>query len=149
MSKKDLLLLTEFRRNSRETLTRISRKTKVPVSTIYDKLKFYEGNLIRKHTTLIDFTKLGFNTKAKVCIKVERELRDELKNFLIKNHNVNSVYKINNGFDFLVEVITRQIKDLEDFIELLEQKFPVKDHKVYYVIDDIKREGFLSNPELI
>ena len=56
--KKDLLLMTHFRRNSRENLTQISRLTNIPVSTIFDKLREYEKGLIQRHTTLIDFRRI-------------------------------------------------------------------------------------------
>jgi DNA-binding Lrp family transcriptional regulator len=127
----------------------MSRKTRIPVSTLYDKIKVHENELITKHTTLIEFGKLGFNTRAKIIIKVRKQDREELKNYLIKNPCLNSVYKINNGFDFLIEAIFRNIKEMEDFMEEMEEKFTIKSKQVFYIVDDLKREGFLSNPENI
>ena len=63
--------MSYLRMNARETLTKISRKTKVPVSTVYQRIKNKEVNLILKHTSLIDFRKLGFMTKAQVLINPE------------------------------------------------------------------------------
>ncbi|HIJ01446.1 TPA: hypothetical protein HA363_02255, partial [Candidatus Woesearchaeota archaeon] len=60
-TKKDVLLMSFFRNNARENLTRISRITRIPVSTIFDKLRDYEKELVKKHTTLLDFRKLGFD----------------------------------------------------------------------------------------
>ena len=145
MNQKDILLISNLRNNARETLTRISKRTNIPISTIYDKLKSYERNLIRKHTSLLDFNKLGFNARANIMIKVERSVRDEIKDYLIKHQNVNSVYKINNGFDFLVEGIFKHMKDLEDFMENLEDKFEIKNKQIHYIIEDIKRESFMSD----
>jgi len=70
---RERLLLSHFRRNARESLTTISRETRVPVSTIFDKLKHYERQFIRKHTTLVDFSKLGYMTRANVMLKVAVE----------------------------------------------------------------------------
>jgi len=145
LNQKDILLISNLRNNARETLTRISKRTNIPISTIYDKLKSYERNLIRKHTSLLDFNKLGFNARANIMIKVERSVRDEIKDYLIKHQNVNSVYKINNGFDFLVEGIFKHMKDLEDFMENLEDKFEIKNKQIHYIIEDIKRESFMSD----
>ena len=127
----------------------MSNKINIPISTIYDKLKLYEGGLIKKHTALIDFSKLGFNTRANIVLKVDREKRELLKEFLVKNNNVNSLYKINNGFDFMIEGVFKNLKELEDFFEALEIKFKVKTKQVYYIIDDIKRESFLSDPDAL
>jgi len=149
INKKDLIVISYLRQNARETLTRLSKKTHIPVSTIYDKLKLHEHDVITKYTSLLDFSKLGFNTRANVMLKVKIDKRDEVKDYLIKNQNVNSVCKINNGFDFMVDVIFKHIKDMEDFIECIEQRFDIKDKEVYYVIDDIKRECFMNDPAVL
>lgn len=149
ISQKDLVLVAHLRKNSRETLTTMSRLTKIPVSTLYDKLKQHERNIIQKHTALVDFSKLGFNTKVQILIKVDREKREEVKNFLLKEFNVNSVYKINSGYDFMIEGIFKHVKDMEDFIEKLDERFKLIEKQVYYVIEDIKREGFMADPQLV
>ena len=143
-TKKDLLLISYFRNNARENLTRISRMTTIPVSTIFDKLKEYEKDLVRKHTTLIDFRKIGFDIKVNVMYKVARDARETFKEFLMKNDNVNSVFKINNGYDYLVEAIFRDLNDYQRFNELLE-KFPIEDRQEMFILEDLKREGFLTN----
>ena len=147
MKRQDLMVLASLRQNARLSLTKMSRATKVPVSTIYDKLKQYERDLIRKHTTLIDFTKLGYNTRANLLIKVDRDQRDKVQDYLKSHKNVNSIYKINNGYDYMVELVFVHIKDMEDFMESLDSQFKILDQETYYIIDDIKREEFMSNPK--
>lgn len=144
MIKKELLLIPHLRRNSRETLTRLSKKTGIPISTIFDQLK--KTDIIAKHTCLLNFNNLGFNTRANIMLKVNRGERELIKDYLAKNNNINTVYKTNNGFDFMIEVIFKHIKDLEDFMEILEEKFSIKSKQVFYIIEDIKREGFMTDP---
>ncbi len=149
ISTKDLMILANLRKNSRESLTRLSRKTRIPVSTLYDKLKSYSNGIITKHTAIIDFTKLGFHTRANILVKISREQREGAKAFLVNNHNVNSVYKISNGYDYLIEAVFRNVKDIEDFLEQFETKFQIEEKQVYYVIEDIKKEAFMENDELV
>ncbi|KHO46479.1 MAG: AsnC family transcriptional regulator [archaeon GW2011_AR3] len=149
MEKRDALILSHLRNDARETLTRMSRKTSIPVSTIYDRLKAQESSIIKRYTALLDFNELGYNARCKVILKIAREKKEALEKFLISHISVNSLYKINNGFDFLVEGIFKSIKESEDFLEALEIKFGVKTKQVYYIIDDIKRESFMSDPELL
>ena len=120
MNKKDLKIISHLRQNARMPLTKMSKKTQIPVSTIFDRLKLNEDNLIIKHTSLLDFSKLGYNTRANIMLTVDREDKEALKEFLINNQSVNSVYKVNNGFDFMVEGIFKQIKDMEEFMESVE-----------------------------
>jgi len=147
LKKKDLIIMSYLRQNSRQRLTSMSRKTQMPVSTIYDRIKSYEGGLIKKHTCLLDFSKLGFSTRATIMLKVNRESRDTVGEFLSHHQSINTVYKVNNGFDFMLEALFKQIKDLEDFMEMIESKFKIDDSKTYFIIDEIKRESFLSNPD--
>jgi len=149
MKNKDILLLSNLRANARETLTKISKNTKIPVSTIFDRLRMHEKGLIHKHTTLVDFSRIGFSTRATITLRTQKKYREELKQFLMKHQNINSIYKINNGFDFLIEAIFRNIKDMEDFMEELDEHFKIKAKQIYYIVEDLKREDFLANPHYI
>lgn len=142
-TRKDILLMTYFRRNARENLTQISRWTSIPVSTIFDKLREFERGLIQRHTTLIDFRKLGFDIRIDILFKVAKESREEFKEFLINNENVNSIYRINSGYDYLVEGIFRDMSDLQRFMELLE-RFKIEAKQELFILEDIKRESFLT-----
>lgn len=143
-TKKDIILMTFLRKNSRENLTKISRLTAIPVSTIFDKVKEFEKELISKHTSLIDFKKIGFDIKVNMLFRVARNSRDEFKEFLIKNENINSVFKVNNGFDFLVEAIFRNMNDMQRFNESTE-RFNIEAKQEMFILEDIKREEFLSD----
>ena len=143
-SRKDLLLMTYFRNNARENLTKISRLTSIPVSTIFDKLREYEKTLIKKHTTLVDFKKLGFDIRMNILFKISKESKDQFKEFIMKNENINSVYKINNGYDYMVEAIFKDMNDLQNFTELME-KFNIELKQELFILEDLKREDFLSD----
>jgi DNA-binding Lrp family transcriptional regulator len=142
MNQKDMQILKYLRQNSRIKLTSISKKTKIPISTIFDKIK--QNEYIVKYTSIIDFSKLGYYTRANIIIKVDREDKDRFKEYLIKNENINSVFKINNGFDFMFEAIFKQITDLETFYENLEKRFKIIDSKSFFLIEDLKREDFMT-----
>jgi DNA-binding Lrp family transcriptional regulator len=139
----DLKLIAYLRKNARQTLTEISKKTRIPISTLYDKLRLHEKSIILKHTTLLDFARLGFNCRANILLKAEREERDKLGGYLKAHPAINNLYKINNGFDFLAEGVFANVKELEDFIDVLEKNFPINEKKTHYVIEDMKREEFM------
>ena len=126
------------------SLTEMSKKTRIPVSTIYDRLKLYKDNILKKYTSLIDFSKLGYNTKARVLLKVHKKDKEALKMQLIRCKNVNSIHKVNNGYDFMVEIVFKNVKELENYIDWLEEKFEIKKAQTYYIVDDLKVEGFLE-----
>ena len=142
--KKDLLVLTELRKDSRQRLTEISRQTRIPVSTLFDRVKTYKGGLVTKFTALLNFALFGFNTRATIILKVNKPSRERIKRFLWHHPRVNSLYKINNGYDYMIEGLFYNVKELEYFLEELETRFDVLRNEVYYIIEDIKRESFLG-----
>lgn len=148
LSQKELLILACFRKNARRNLTKVSREIHIPVSTIFDKLKRYEGSLIRKYTSLLNFTELGFDVRVNLIIRADRGNKKELGEYLVKNESVNSVFRINNGYDFLIEAIFRNMKEFQGFSERLEE-FKIKGKETFYILDDLKREAFLSEPDLV
>jgi len=149
MNKKDIAILSHLRKDARETLTKMSRMTTIPVSTIYDRMKAQENETIKGYTALLDFSRLGFNARCKIIIKVNRDKRDDVEKYLLSHQSINTLYKINNGFDFMMECIFRDMKGSEEFLENLDMKFGVKTKQVYYIIDDIKREAFMADPVLV
>lgn len=148
LTKKDFTVLSHFRQDARCRLTALSRRTGIPVSTLFDKMTNYQGNVVYKTISLLNFSALGFGTRANVLLRGGKD-REELKNHLVNHPLVNSLYKVNNGFDFLAECVFRSMKDLEAFVDHLRNTFDVRSNEVYYVVDDLKREGFLADPSLV
>jgi DNA-binding Lrp family transcriptional regulator len=143
--KKELTIMAHLRENARQKLTEISRKTGIPISTIYDKLQ-RKNSVILRHTSLINFEKLGYNTRASIVIKAAPKDRVALRTFMMKDHRINSLFRINNGYDFLAEGIFTSIKDAEDYFDTLEKKFSIEKRDAYFIVGDVKREAFMSDP---
>ncbi len=144
MKEKELNLLSHFRNNSRISLTSLSRITKMPVSTIFDKLKYYEKNFfIKKHTSIIDFRKLGYELKTKILISAKRDKKEELQQFLLNHPRINTVYRINNGYDFLIEAYFKNMYEMDLFTKELEAYEP-QEKKEFFVMEDLKLEEFLT-----
>lgn len=148
VSKNDLMTICHLRQDARQNLTKISRKTNIPVSTLYYRLKWYEKDIIKKHTCLLNYGSLGFNTKVNMMIKSNKEEKEAVKEYLVKNYNVNSVYAVNDKNSFMIAAIFRDMKELYCFVESLEDKFRIK-KDIFYIIEEIKEEDFLTSPSLL
>ena len=129
-------------------LTAMSRSSNVPVSTIYDRLRVYLGTYVQRTTALLNFQQLGYHTRVNILLRVEPKSRDALRDHLVHALPVNSLFKINNGFDYFADCVFHDMHELEQFLDALDQ-YGVKAKQVYFIIDDIKREAFLSDPSLV
>lgn len=139
---KDVKVLSVLRQDSRLSLKEMSRRTNLPISTIYERLREYRNGVVRRNTAIIDFKELGFHTRANVLLKVGNSDRKQLRECLSKSRSTNSVFRVNNGFDFMAEFVFKDMQELEDYLEVLESKFQIKDKQIFYVVEDLKRENF-------
>jgi DNA-binding Lrp family transcriptional regulator len=147
ITKRDLLILSCLRANARCRLAEVSRRTHIPISTLFEKLRSYHGTVLTKTTSLLDFSAIGFSTRAHLLIRCTKQ-RDAVKQTLLANHNVNSLYRVNNGHDYLAECIFRTMHDAETFAEHLRTTYDAV-IRIQYVLADLKRETFLSDPSLV
>lgn len=147
--KKDIEIAAHLRQNARVKLTVLSRMTGLPVSTLFDHVRMLEGLCITRLAALLDFRKLGFGTCATIFVKAAKDRRNELRKHLLCSMNVNSLMRVNNGYDFMAECVFRDMQGLEDFCEHLEHEHGVKSKEVHFVIEELKREGFLSDPSAV
>jgi len=141
---KDIALFQNLRLDGRMSLTELSRRTKLPISTIYERLRLHYGDIIKKYTVVLDFTKLGYNVRVHFIIKVDKNNKQELFVYLKKHRNVNNLYRINNGYDYLCEGIFEHMQESEKFTEILEEKYSVKKVQSYYILEDLKHEEFFG-----
>jgi len=136
-------LLKQFRVNARMKLTSMSRKTGIPVTSIFDKITNLDKiGIIKKYTILLDYELIGFEIKAILIIKINKKQKTDLKEFLSHHHSVNSLYRINNGFDFILEVIFKNMKIMDDFLEKIEKNFDILKLEIHYILEELKREDF-------
>ena len=143
LTKRDFNLLTALRKNSRLTLTQMSKETKIPISTLYDRLKVQTGTTITKHTSILDFTKLGYSTRMIVYLQVDALQRDELEKCLQVHENINNVYEVVQDFDYGIEGIFKTIQEATSFIKQLQERFPSIKYQSHFINRDVVREKFL------
>jgi DNA-binding Lrp family transcriptional regulator len=137
------MILSYLRSNARQRLTSISRRTHIPVTTIYDNVRRYEKRFIIKHSCILDFRKLGFNARTSLALKVNGS-KSELMSYLQDHPNVNSLYRTDSEYDLLVETVFRDMKDVDEFIDTIKSKFNVEKSLLLNVTEDIRREDFMS-----
>jgi DNA-binding Lrp family transcriptional regulator len=147
VTSKDLTILNELRANSRSSLTDISKRTHIPISTLYTKLVRFSGGVISRHTSLLNFRALGYHTVALMFLQCSSP--EELKKALTCSPQVNSVFKLNSEYQFMVEGIFEHIADVDAFLEKLEAKCGPLGRKLFYVVEEFQREGFLADERFL
>ncbi len=143
MKRGELRLLVHLRNDARKSLSIISRETGIPVTTLFTMLQRLEEEIITKYVSLIDFGRMGFGVRAFMAVKCPEKGRDDVRKFIIGSRNVDSVFRTNDGFDFLFEAVFRNMSELDDFIEGLDD-FRLKKLAVHHIIEEYAKEEFLT-----
>jgi len=147
INEKDMKILSHLRSDARKKITEISRNINMPVTTIYDRLRSqHKKGIVKKHVTLVDFSKFGFNTSALVAFKVNTTNKEKLRKYLQEHPNINSLYKVNSEHNFLAEVVFKDIAKLYDFVDATNLQFNITDSKIFHVLSELKKEVFLTKP---
>jgi Lrp/AsnC family leucine-responsive transcriptional regulator len=141
---KDIAIIKLLRKNARTNLVKIAYFADVPKSTVFDRIKKLEQGVISKHTTLVDFEKLGFNARYIFMVKCSPDGREKVREFLSNNPSVNNLYITNSDFDFLFEAVFKDNKEMSDFKESISANLPLMRLSHYELIKDLHRERFLE-----
>jgi len=147
IGEKEKKIIVELRKDSRQDITKLAKKHDYPKSTMYDILHKLEDQGILVHTSKVDFEKLGFPIQIFMVIKTTSAHKELMKKFLMEKKNVNSIYTVNQGSNFHFESIFRNQKEVEDFLEELEEKNPLTQINVFNVIEKVCTEKFLTEEE--
>ncbi len=139
LSENEMKIISHLRQNSRQSLIDIARKTDIPLSTIYDKIKNHEGSTIKKFTSIVDFPAIGYNIRTSVLIKGRQK---PLREFLLTSPNVNSLFQVGGNYDYSADCIFRYMKEMDSFMEKLDTLSSKKE--VHFVTEELRREEFLS-----
>jgi len=145
MKKSDITILSYLRANGRMPLTELSKKTGLPVSTLHERIKKHIKNGLIRPSALVSFTQLGQTARAHVFLAVEQQDRAKLFSHLDYHPNINSLFRINNGWNLLAECVFCDMHSLEDFIDKLEHQFKITKKEIHYTLDELKREAFLRD----
>lgn len=143
MDEKVMMVLTHLRGNSRKSLAQISREENIPISTVFEKLKLLESSIIQKHVCLLDFKKLGYSLNIDFVIRVSNNDKENVRDFLLKNNNVNNIFRINGKYNFFIETVFRNMEEVQNFLDKLEE-FSIKEIKEHHIVEELKREAFLN-----
>ena len=147
ISANDLRVLSHLRKDARKKVTDISRDMKIPVTTIYDKIRSHKKKgIIKKHVSIIDFSKLGLYTTLFIALRTDRISKNDVEKILTNSPNINSLYKVNYGYDYLVEGVFKNLSEAHQFIEKIES-LGANQIQVYNTIETIKKEHTLTEPE--
>jgi Lrp/AsnC family transcriptional regulator for asnA, asnC and gidA len=136
MNAKDLAILNELRRDARMTLLDIAHHTGIPLSTVHERMKRVQQELVTKNTMLVRLDRLGFPHRMLYAFTAKRLDFNELRS----HPHLNGFTTIANGKDTLIEMVFRTVAEATLFEEWLTPR--VANLRTVHLIEDLKREAW-------
>ena len=152
---KDLKIISALRKNARLHMTQISKNTSIPITTLYDRLKKFERDLIIKHTSIIDFKILGYCYNAGMIVRCEEG--SALLNFMMLHPSTNSISKlesvhrdtfhasdvdVGSKSSYLVDAVFKSNIEFHAFLDLIKNDFGAEFPILFKFSHDLKKEEF-------
>ncbi len=134
----EMRVLRELRKDSSASMSRIARKLRAPLTTVFEaERKLKREGIITRYFAALNFENAGFPIKACFLIRIEDEKLKETAEMLMANRNVNTLQVLEGSPNLLAEVVFRTIGQFVSFSKKLDKA----ETSVYYVLEEAKTEA--------
>ena len=103
--------------------------------------KLQEMGIIKRKTAILDPNKLGYNNRVFIFIKTSKHNKnwsEKFKNYILKQNNVLGLYRISGSYDYLVDVLSKNIKDFDIFYQNLIDNIEIFEVSSSFVMEVMK-----------
>ncbi|MBI4440212.1 Lrp/AsnC family transcriptional regulator [Candidatus Woesearchaeota archaeon] len=112
---KDLKIIRELKRNSREPIREIAKKTGLRPSTVHKRLlQLVERKVIQGFTVRLDSKEVGENFVVFMLVKGGTSY--QLENKVLQDGHVREVFGITGEYDLLLKMRFKDVEEFNDFI---------------------------------
>ncbi len=117
----DYRILECLKRNSREKASSIGEKINLSTSAVIERIKKLESaGIISQYTTIIDQSALGLELWAFISVSLEHpKYNEEFIDQIKRNGSIVECHYIAGDFDFILKVITKTGKNLEEILNFV------------------------------
>ena len=124
LDEKDMQILELLKQDSSLTTSKLSKKTRIPITTIHNRIqKLKEFRVIRNYTLNLDYEKLGRPLTSFILLTVNQNLstgkkvsQQEIAKRIKSHKDVVSADIVTGATDIIVKVRTDSMKSLNELL---------------------------------
>jgi DNA-binding Lrp family transcriptional regulator len=136
----DLQIIRSLTRNARKPFRTIAQELDVSDATIRKRVKrLQRDGVIRAFNLMVDYDKMGQFIKAFIGLKINPLYLTEIVEALKTHPDVQVMYRTTGSWDLFIEVIYKDMRELNWFLEKKLVMEGILDSEVNVVIGPYKR----------
>lgn len=114
----DLEIIRSLSGNARKPYKTIAKEIEVSDATVRKRVKrMLEGGVIKQFNLILDYHKLGRIIKAFIGLRINPQRLKPIVEHLEENPDVQVLYRTTGNVDLFLEVIFRDMEELNKFLE--------------------------------
>ena len=147
IDKRDKKILVELLKDGRESFADLAKKCKMTRQSIFSRIKSLKRKgIIKNFTVNLDQQKLGLNIRAYILISADPlgKFRERATKTLMQLPQVSQIHVLFGRFDFLVEVLVKDINELSSLLSKIHEIEMINKTETMIVYENIKYN--IQNP---
>ena len=116
IDKKDKIILTELKKNARNSTKNIATRVKIPRVTVHDRIhKMIERGIIKSFNVTIDYKKIGLSSEVFIFVSFlpnPEVSQRQLAKRIAKLPGVSEVHIISGEYDLLLKVRGKSLEEI-------------------------------------
>jgi DNA-binding Lrp family transcriptional regulator len=113
LDNKDIAIITELKKDSRQSVRDIAKAAKLRPSTVHNRIQqLKKENIIEKFTLKLNNRAVGENFIVFMAVKAPKDLPETI----FHNSHIKEAFGITGDYDILLKMKFRDIEEFNDFI---------------------------------
>ena len=138
----DKKIISLLQKDASLSIKEISSQIGLSPSPCWNRIqKLQELGIIKRKTAILDPNKLGYNNRVFIFIKTSKHNKnwsEKFKNYILKQNNVLGLYRISGSYDYLIDVLSKNIKDFDIFYQNLIDNIEIFEVSSSFVMEVMK-----------
>lgn len=141
IDKLDIKIINVLNENARTSFREISRKLKVSLTTVANRIKRLENDgIIKGYIPLLDLDRLGYDLLVLIGIRISHGKLMEVEKKISKNPHVYEIYDTTGDWDSIIIARFKGRDELNTFIKRVLSVEYVERTMTYLVLNVVKDE---------
>ena len=137
LDKKDNLIITQLKINSRQSVRDIAKATSIRPSTVHQRTqKLVREGIIENFTIKLNNKAVGEHFIVFVLIKTEKDI----ENKVFRNKHIKEVFGVTGEYDLLLKLKFSDVEEFNDFIIKFRKEHKIRETMSMIATANIKEE---------